>query len=258
MDPFTMMALAGGGASLVGGLIGAGGAKKGAAAAEAGLRAGQAAFDGQADRAEGFVGQGYDKGLAYINPYVTGGRSGYDLYLSALGVNGADAQKKFYSGFQDDPGFAAALAQGQKQIEHSAIFGGRGDSGATMKDLYAYGENQRLGAYRDRLDRLSGLGQMGLQAGGMASNLEVGRGQSLADIALKRGTVGRDTAMGIGAARAKGITGAADAWGGALKGIGGAAMTYAGRTPTGTAPDTTTGPGGWRTTVTKPGFSLFG
>ena len=215
-----MMALAGAGTSIVQGIFGASSAKTAAKAQEAAFRAGNAAFAGEATRAEGYVNQGADQAVGYVQPYVGAGRDGLRLYQDAIGVNGREAQQAYNTGFMDDPGFNAALEQGRRQVEHSAIFRGRGDSGSTQKELFAYGENARLGAFKERLDRLSSLSSMGMQAGGMAGGFEKGRGDNLANIALERGKSARDSAYGIGAAQAGGISGMNKAIGGAVGGVG--------------------------------------
>lgn len=249
MDPFTMMAVAGAGTSIVSGIMGADSAKKGAKAQEAAFRQGQAAFNAQADRGEGFVNTGADAALGYVQPYAEGGRGALDMYLNAIGVNGNQAQQGYYDTFQDDPGFKAALDAGANQVEHSAIFQGRGDSGAAMKELYGYGERMRLDAYNSRLDRLSGLSQLGLQAGTTAGGIEQGRGNTLADIALKRGGAERETEMAIGTARAGGIAGANKAWTGALQGLGSSATVATGSIDGGKALSTLYG--------TKSGNKLY-
>lgn len=220
MDPFTIMAGVSAGASIISGIMGAKGEKQAAAARAAAIQEGQRQFDEQAGRAEGFVNQGTDRALGYVQPYATDGRRGFDLYLDAVGVNGRDAQSRYHADFQDDPGFQAALDAGRAQIEHSNIVRGRGDSGAAMKELYQFGERERLGAFRDRLDRLSQLSTLGFQAGSAAGSLEAGRGSTLADIAMKRGQSAKDSAMGVGGAQAQGITGATNQYMGLIKGLG--------------------------------------
>ncbi len=228
MDPFSLVGLTGIGSSLLGGLLGSRGAKRAGQAMEAGLREGQRRFDEQAERAEGFVNTGADRAVGYMQPYTSGGQNALKLYMDAIGVNGREAQAAYHAGFQDDPGFQAALDTGRQQIDHSAIFRGRGDSGSTMKELFQFGERERLGAFRDRMDRLSSLSTIGLQAGKVAGDYEAGRGSTLADIALKRGGVGRDTELGIGTARSNAITGSTNAWMGALKGFGSSSIVGGG------------------------------
>lgn len=235
MNPFTMMAVAGAGASILQGIVGAKGAKDAAKRQMEATANGGRLFDEQAGRAEGFVDAGADRALGYVAPYATAGTDALKLYRDAIGVNGRPAQQGYYDGFMDDPGFNAALDTGRQQLEHSAIFQGRGDSGATMKELFQFGERERLGAYERRLDRLSGLSSLGMQAGGQAASIETNRGRTLADIALKRGGVARDTAMGIGTANAGGVTGRTNAITGASGGVGSSLMVGSGRVDGGKA-----------------------
>jgi hypothetical protein len=228
MLPFLAMAAVGAGTSVINGVLGAKAAKGQAAAMEAAQREAEAKFNAQADRAEGFVNTGADKAAEYIAPYAEGGQGALKLYLDAIGVNGTPAQQGFHDTFQNDPGFNASLDAGRRQVEHSSIFQGRGDSGATQKELFQFGQREQLGAFRDRLDRLSSLSGMGLQAGGQAASIENNRGTTLADIALKRGGVGRDTSLGLGVAKANGIGGEAQSYMDMVKGLGSSAQVAAG------------------------------
>lgn len=226
MDPFTLMAVGTAAGSVLGGMNSASASKKAAQTQANAITAGKAQYDQLAGQARGDLNASTDKAIGYVAPYASAGDGALQQYLDAIGVNGADAQKRFHSGFMDDPGFQAALDQGQRQVEHSALVGGYGNSGSHMKELFQFGENQRLGAFNSRLDRLSQLSNLGLTASGQAGGFESGRGSGLAQIALGQGKNAMDAAMGIGAANAKGITGEASAWNGALSGLGSAAMIY--------------------------------
>jgi hypothetical protein len=198
------------------GFLGAGRAEK--AAKQAAAKA-EAAFQGQAERGEGFINTGADRASGFVSPHLTAGTGANKLYADALGVNGADAQRGFYSDFQTDPGFEAEQAAGRQAIEHSRLFQGRGNSGATQKDLHSFGQRSMRNAFSDRLDRLSRLGQQGQAAAGTMAGIETGRGTSLADIALKRGGVGRDTQLQIGQASIDGINGRTAAINSGIKGL---------------------------------------
>ncbi len=229
MGAFLAMAAIGAGTSILGGLLGARGEKKAGAAREAAIREGQRQFDLQADRAEGAVNTGTDTALGHVEPYARDGQRGFQLYLDAIGVNGREAQTAYHQGFQDDPGFQAALDAGANQIEHSNIFRGRGDSGAAMKELYQFGERERLGAFNSRLDRLSQLSDLGFKAGTTMGTMEMGRGSALADIAMTRGKTARDSAMGIGASQSQSILGTTQKYMDMIKGIGSSATIGTGQ-----------------------------
>jgi hypothetical protein len=198
------------------GFLGAGRAEKAAKAAAAKA---EAAFQGQAERGEGFINTGADRASGFVSPYLTAGTGANKLYSDALGVNGREAQTAYQTGFQTDPGFEAEQAAGRQAIEHSRLFQGRGNSGATERDLYAFGQRGMRSAFQDRLNRLSQLGAQGQAAAGTMAGIETGRGTSLADIALKRGGVGRDTQLQIGQAAIDGINGRTAAINSGIRGL---------------------------------------
>lgn len=252
MDPFTIMAGVSAGTSIIGGLMGSRGEKQAAAARAAAIQEGQRQFDAQAGRAEGFVNDGTDRAMGFVEPFARDGRRGFELYLDAIGVNGREAQSAYQDGFQTDPGFQASLDAGRAQIEHSNMVRGRGDSGAAMKELYGFGQREQLGAFRDRLDRLSQLSSMGFQAGSAAGSLEAGRGSTLADIAMKRGQSAKDSAMGVGGAQAQGITGSTNQFVRMAQGLGTAGMIGSGSLDGGAALASIYGGGSRRTPTAAP------
>jgi hypothetical protein len=200
-----------GGASILGGLYASSQNQKAAKAASKQVQQGEAQFQQYAGQAENAATAGYDQASSQIAPYATGGQNAFDLYLAATGAKGTPAQQDYYNTFQDDPGFQKALEQGQNAIEHSRIVHGTSNSGGAMRELYTYGENARLGAYKDRLAQLSSLSQIGLGAAGTSAQLAANKGTTLADIALKRGGSARDTGLQLGNIQQQGIANSANA-----------------------------------------------
>lgn len=226
MDPFTMMAAAGAGSSILQGVFGSQGASDAAAAQAAAIQQGKAAYDGQADNARGSVNTSTDKALGYYQPYSSAGTDALAQYKNAIGVNGAPAEKQYFDTFQNDPGFNAALKLGGQQVQQAAIFNGSGNSGAAQKALFSYGQGQQYSAFQDRLNRLSSLSQVGLQAGGASAGLESSRGNTLAGIDMQQGAADLNALTGIGTAEAGGIAGSTNAINGMIGGLGSAASVY--------------------------------
>jgi hypothetical protein len=154
-------------------------------------------------------------------------RSDYQPWRDAGGnaigkMQDADFQRDFtMNDFQQDPGYAFRMQEGQKALERSnlAKFGG-GLSGGQLKALGRYGQDMgaqeyqsaynRFNADRDRrFGRLSQISGQGLQAvggtSGAAQNYANQAGQHMID---------------AGNAQAAGEMGAAGAWTGALGKIG--------------------------------------
>jgi hypothetical protein len=137
------------------------------------------------------------------------------------GLGNADFQRDFtMNDFQQDPGYAFRMQQGQKALERSRAAKGLLGTGGTLKALNDYGQNMgaqeyqnsynRFNADRDRrfnrLSSIAGIGQTANSALGAA-------GQNYANNA------GSNM---MGAANAAGAAGmaSANAWGGAMSGIG--------------------------------------
>lgn len=144
------------------------------------------------------------------------------------GMQDADYMRDFTSAdFQQDPGYAFRMQEGQKALERSAAAKGGLQSGGTLKALSRYGQDyasnefqrarDNFNADRDRrfgrLSTLAGMGQ-----GANAQNAAAG--QSYAS------NVGANTMGAADAAGAAGIT-QANQWGSTLSGLGKVGMDYA-------------------------------
>lgn len=195
----------------------AGGAMSASAARDAGNS--QAAA---ADRATALQERMYNQTRADQEPWRAAGAQS----LSQMG--NADFQRDFTGAdFQKDPGYDFRMQEGQKALERSAAAKGGLQGGAFGKALSRYGQDfasneygnayNRFNADRDRrFGRLSNVAGMGMGA----NNAISGAGQNFANNA------GSNM---MGAANAQGAAGIAqaNAWGGALSGIGKAGMDYA-------------------------------
>ena len=123
---------------------------------------------------------GLEKSLGYLQPYRESGLGGQKLLNDALGINGADAQRAFYSGFQNDPGYEAVQKAGINTVEQSAASRGGVYSGATMKSLMDWGQKFQQSVFGDRLNRLGEVGKLGATA---ANNSAVVNESGMKDIA---------------------------------------------------------------------------
>lgn len=141
---------------------------------------------------------------SYLDPYATSGASSNKLLSDALGVNGPEAQRAYFAGFQNDPGFMATQKAGTDAIEQSASGGGLLRSGGTLKGLMDYGQQGMFAQISDRLNRLSGLGTQGQQA---ASTIGTTGANSITSMSSAIANYLKD----IGTARAGGIINASNA-----------------------------------------------
>ncbi|CEG08717.1 hypothetical protein BN961_02135 [Afipia felis] len=83
--------------------------------------------------------------------------AGTDLYLNALGVNGADAAKTAQQSFTTNPGNDAAITAGLDAINRRRAAGGMLDSGNADLDALTFAQNNQNQQYGSWLDRLGGL-----------------------------------------------------------------------------------------------------
>lgn len=97
--------------------------------------------------------------------------AGTDLYLNALGVNGADKATAARSSFTTSPGYEAGIDAGIDVLNRRRASGGMLDSGNADIDAITFGQNAQNKEYGGWLDRLSGLVSPEVAAaGGAAGN----------------------------------------------------------------------------------------
>lgn len=149
---------------------------------EEGAQRQRAALGQGFDDARGIYGDYLNRGLGYLDEGIQGGQGANRLLRAALGIDGPDAQREFYSNFQQDPGFQATLDAGLKGVQGSAAARGNLLSGAAMKGLYDFGQRAQQGAFSDRLNRLTGVGQTGNQMSMAAAGMNTQAGQDLSNL----------------------------------------------------------------------------
>jgi hypothetical protein len=125
-------------------------------------------------------------------------------------LTGADLGNSIMS---QDPGYQFRLDQGNKAINAAASARGRAMGGATLKELGRYGQDYASNEYGNAYNRLAAQAGVGQTATSNLANLGQSYGQQY----------GQNQAA-IGNANAAGQIGQANAWGGALQGIGNAYM----------------------------------
>ena len=144
------------------------------------------------DRNMGFLDTGLGKSSGYLNSALgaytplsdlaSSYRGASDLYMNALGVNGADAARTAQQSFTNNPGYEAAVDAGLSAINRRRAAGGMLGSGNADLDALTFGQNLQNQQYGSWLDRLSGLNQNALQATGTAAAGQAGAYGSLSDL----------------------------------------------------------------------------
>jgi hypothetical protein len=153
---------------------------------------------------------GTAQSIGYLQPFAQAGQGGSKLLSDAFGINGPDAQKAYYAGFQTDPGYEATLRGGTQALDQGAASVGNLRSGGAMKDLFSYGQQQMQGQFQDRLTRLLGVSSQGQNAATTMGGYSQQGSQDIANyLAQQGGALGQGT-INAGNATMGGITGAAD------------------------------------------------
>lgn len=150
------------------------------------------ASEGSEDAAR-LQGERYQEGKNLLMPYMKGSQSALNLYGNALGANGGQAQKNFYTNFQADPGFQTALNNSlDETMRRYSIMGRTG--GGLANSLLKTGQNALLGAYDKRVSQLGDLAGFGR---GTASTIAGLGQQSAAGQAANTAQAGQYQGAGI-------------------------------------------------------------
>lgn len=108
--------------------------------------------------------------------------AGTDLYLDALGVNGADGNARATASFQQGPGYQFTLNQGLEALNRRRATGGMLDSGNADIDAMTFGTGLADKTYSGWLDRLNGVNQNTIATTGAAAQGRASGFTSLADL----------------------------------------------------------------------------
>jgi hypothetical protein len=128
--------------------------------------------------------------------------------------------------FQQDPGYAFRLSEGQKAIERSAAARGGLQSGSALKAAARFGQDLGSQEYQNAFNRYQ------INRSNQLNPLQslMGAGQSATNVMTgAAGQAGQNQAQniyGAGQARASGYIGSSNALAGALQGIGNTASNY--------------------------------
>jgi hypothetical protein len=122
--------------------------------------------------------------------------------------------------FEQDPGYAFRLAEGQKAIERSAAARGGLQSGAALKAAARYGQEMGSQEYTNAFNRYqtNRTNQLNPLFGLM--NTGIGAANTLTNAAGQQGQNQASNIYNVGNAMASGQIGSANAWGDAIGSIG--------------------------------------
>lgn len=218
----SFVAVAIGGAALIGGGVGLYSANK---AADTQATA--------AGNALSFQKQAFDTTQSNINavkpnyqPYLdVGNKATYTLGQ----LTGSAGSQPDFSSFYNSPDYKFAKDMGEQGIERGANARGMNLSGGTLRDLSSFNSGLATQQYGNYYNRLMGLSQMGQNAATGLGNLAVGQATNATSAATGIG----NTMMGVGQAQASGIVGGANAVTGSLNsGVSNSLLyNYLGKSP---------------------------
>lgn len=135
----------------------------------------------------------YEESKNLLLPYTQGTAEAQQMYGNAIGVNGKDAQAKYYEDFQADPGFQTSLDNAlDTTMKRYSIMGRTG--GGLANSLLKTGQNALLGAYNTRLSQLGGFADAGRAA---ASNIASIGQQTAAGVSANLANAGQLQGAGI-------------------------------------------------------------
>jgi hypothetical protein len=168
-----------------------------------GLRAGETKAYGALDAGYGTASGLYDKARVPFSDLYAKGSKGYDTYLDATGVNGAEGIGRAGDLYKSLPGYSAGQTMGLDMLERRAAARGDLGGGNTSADTIKFASDYDSTKYKDFLASLSGNA-------GVASSAAAGQGALYGSQAGMAGAIGSEkakygygTEKGIGDANAE-------------------------------------------------------
>jgi hypothetical protein len=211
----------------------------GVAGAVIGADASRGAARAQQQSAEASIGEQrrqFDITQANAAPFLQTGTAANARLRALLGLDSGDPTtspllRRFTAAdLETDPvyqsGLKFGLDEGRTAINARAIRSGGYDSGATLKALTRFGTDYGATKSGESYNRFrTDQGDIYNKLAGISGTGQVATNQVASAGSAAAGSIGASLAD-IGNARAAGIVGGANAWGGALGSVGGGVQTY--------------------------------
>lgn len=164
---------------------------------------------GAADRASQMQYQIYQQQRADQEPFRQAG----------IGALNELQDNKFMNNWQQDPGYAFRMQEGNKALNNAAAARGLSNSGATLKALTRYGQDYSSGEYDKvygrNMQRINGLLGLGSNANNANQQSSTNYGNNVGN-----------NIMSAGNAQAAGQIATGNAWNSAISGAGNTWMNY--------------------------------
>jgi hypothetical protein len=144
-----------------------------------------------------------DKSLGFLQPGMESGNKTLSLLGDILGLNGREAQSRYFSDFQTDPGFMASQQAGIQAADRGAAARGLMRSGGQQRSLFDFGQQNMAGQFQNRIGSLFGLLPAGMGAANTAAGLTSQTGTGIADAQFGTGQLLANQATNFGNAMAQ-------------------------------------------------------
>ena len=144
-------------------------------------------------QANAAIQQGVTTATNQLSPWTTTGVPANADQADLLGLNGQDAANAAMAKFQQSPGYAFQLQQGERAVDAGAAASGMLRSGATLKAEQTFGQGLADTDFSNYWNRLQQLSGSGLSAAGGIATAATGGAANIA--ATDRGAAGAQASI---------------------------------------------------------------
>ena len=177
--------------------------EKAAAEKAAGLRAGETKAIGALDAGYNTASGLYDQARVPFSELFAKGSKGYDTYLDATGVNGAEGIGRAGDLYKSLPGYSAGQTMGLDMLERRAAARGDLGGGNTSADTIKFASDYDSTKYKDFLSSLAGNAGVATSAAGGQGALFGSQAGLAGNVGSEKAKYGYGTETGIGNANAE-------------------------------------------------------
>ncbi len=169
---------------------------------QAGLRAGETKAYGALDTGYGVASDLYDKARVPFADLYSKGSKGYDTFLDATGVNGAEGITRAGDLYRSLPGYSAGRDMGINDLERRAAARGNLGGGNLSADTIKFASDYDSTKYKDFLSSLAGNAGVASTAAAGQGGLFSSQAGLAGNIGSEKARYGYNTETGIGNAQA--------------------------------------------------------
>jgi hypothetical protein len=167
-----------------------------------GLQAGRTAANTELDTGYNTASGLYDKARVPFADLYSRGSKGYDTYLDATGVNGAEGIARAGDLYRTLPGYSAGRDMGIDDLERRAAARGNLGGGNLSADTIKYASDYDSTKYKDFLSSLAGNAGIATSAAAGQGGLYGSQAGLAGNIGSEKARYGYGTETGIGNANA--------------------------------------------------------